>query len=31
MANGISTVHSGSSFNSFLEEEGFRDEVEATL
>jgi EAL domain-containing protein (putative c-di-GMP-specific phosphodiesterase class I) len=30
MANGISTVHSGSSFNSFLEEEGFRDEVEAT-
>jgi antitoxin HicB len=29
MANGTVSVHSGSSFDDFLEEEGYRDEVES--
>ncbi len=29
MANGAADVHSGSSFDDFLEEEGYRDEVES--
>jgi antitoxin HicB len=29
MANGTAGIHSGSSFDDFLEEEGYRDEVES--